>query len=123
MFSIIVRRNKNTRQLLAAVLLMIAVFELGSHALFHSPGSSETKASTWCLPFHYTNPEIDCPHKRDHRAPDKNVFDEMSHLAVLLKTEEPDLEGIVYRSQLPTPPDVRPLSRELSPPFQPPKQA
>lgn len=107
------------RPVLAAVLVLVALIDIGSHAL-HSSGGSD---AAWCIPYHYTNPGIDCPHKRDHRTPDKGAFDDLGHAAVLLVREEPQVAGIVYRTELPVGAPNEFISRTLAPPFHPPKQA
>jgi len=115
--------RRKVRRLLAATFLMLAFLDLSSHALTDSRDASGSQ--TWCIKFHYTHPEIDCPHKRDHQSPDKYSFDEASHLAVLLTQD--DLRapsGISYRSEAPVSyPKSLFLSRSLEPPIQPPKQA
>lgn len=119
----VIKQKRNVRRLLAAGFLLIAFVEMGSHAFMDSRDRDASGALTWCAIFHYTNPGIDCPHKRDHRGPDKSVFDESSHHAVLLTREDLEFAGIAYQTELPAARDAWPLSCSLTPPFYPPKQA
>ena len=117
----ILKRKRNARRLLAAGLLVIAFVDIASHAI--TTADTETRdLSAWCVKYHYENSGVDCPHKRDHRAPDKSAFDDMGHSAVLQPAEEVQISGIVYRSELPAPQEIRTVTRPLEPPTQPPKQ-
>lgn len=118
----ILKRKANARRLLAASLLVIALVDIGSHAVTTAEADAKLPPA-WCVKYHYENSGVDCPHKRDHRAPDKSAFDELGHNAVLEPTEEIQVSGIVYTSELPTAPETRIVTRTLEPPTQPPKQA
>jgi hypothetical protein len=118
----ILKRKGEVRRLLAASLLVIALVDIGSHAITTS-GAEWNTSATWCLKYHYDNSGVDCPHKRDHRMPDTSSFGDMGHNAVLEPAQEIQISGIVYRTELPTAPEVRIVTRTLEPPTQPPKQA
>src|SRR5689334_14105143 len=92
------RKGKGiVRRLMAAAFLMLVALDLSGHAFVNSRDASGPQA--WCVKFHYTHPEIDCPHKRNHQQPHKSAFDEVGHLAVLLKQEDlQPASGISYRS-------------------------
>lgn len=109
-------RRRNARWLLAAAFLSVAFIDLGSHALTIS-----TDGNAWCTPFHSRNSGIDCPHKRDHRTPEKNTFDETTLLTLEADVDPREPVSIVYQGELPVGPNVRLVTRSLDPPFQPPK--
>lgn len=112
----IIKRKRNMRRLLAAALILIAFVDVGSRSVMTSG------QDVWCAVYHYTNRGVDCPHKRDHRSPDKSSFEETTHEAVLLNKEELRITGIVYTTEEPTARKVRIVTRPLEPLFQPPKQ-
>lgn len=118
-----IKRKKNARRLLAASFLLVAIMDLGTHAFAGSYSGPAVAATTWCAKYHYANSGIDCPHKHDHRTPEKSAFDEISHNAVLLNPSELAITGALYRVQPPVPLDNTHVSRSLEPPVRPPKQA
>jgi hypothetical protein len=116
------QRKMNARRLLAASLLVIALVDIGSHA-FTTAEAWTGGPLEWCVKYHYDNSGVDCPHKRDHRMPDTSSFGDTGHNAILESKEEFQISGIIYRTELPTAPEVRIVTRSLEPPTQPPKQA
>ena len=117
----ILKCKVNARRLLAAGLLVIALVDIGSHAVTTAESDARGPLA-WCVKYHYENSGVDCPHKRDHRMPDTSSFGDMGHNAILESNEEMQISGIVYRTELPTAPEVRIVTRSLEPPTQPPKQ-
>lgn len=108
--------------MLAAGFLLAALIDLGSHVLL-AAHSDDSRSSTWCSLAHYTTPGVDCPHKRDRRAP-KGSFDDIGHQAIPVGYKPLEVTGVVTIG--PQPPhtlDVPLASRPPTPPFHPPKQA
>ncbi len=116
------RGKMKARRLIAALFLLSAFFELGSHMFLTSSSGGKASAWMWCAKFHNPNNGISCPHKRDHRGPERNVLDEMSHHAALLTQDDLEITVIVYHTEIPAPRRVHAISRTLTPRFQPPEQ-
>lgn len=109
-------RLKEAKWLLAAAFLAVAVIDLGGHAV-----TIYTETGAWCAPFHYNNSGVDCPHKRDHKTPEKTAFDETTLLAVDEALAAPQAAEVAFSVDLPAAPAFRFVTRSLDPPFQPPK--
>lgn len=116
-----IKRDRKIRRLLAAMLLAVAFFDIAGHAIVDAQNADGSSAQ-WCVKYHYTNSGVDCPHKRDHRGPERSAFDDSSHVAVLAAEELIEGSGISYRSEPPARRETRVITRSLTPPFHPPEQ-
>jgi len=120
----IIKRRKTVRRLLALGFLVVMFAEIGSHAaLDNSSGSENSNAWSTCFFLHKTSPSADCPHKHRPFGPQSAAMDEMSHHWALMPEFSFPKWGFSY--EIP-PFELNPvaiLSREMSPPLPPPKQA
>ncbi|HEV7698857.1 MAG TPA: hypothetical protein VGO43_01365 [Pyrinomonadaceae bacterium] len=118
-----IKRKRNVRRLLAAGFLFVAIVELGSHAFMDSHDPNFESDLTVCRVSDNPSPLADCPDKRQQRQETKNLLDEMtSHSGLLAELSLP-LKGVLYDTAINFSYDHRPITRSLTPPFQPPKQA
>jgi hypothetical protein len=106
---------RSVRKYFAAVLLLIAMFDVSSNVL------ASVLMPPACADLHYSSNGVDCPHKRERRSPDRGAFDDTTHLAVLQPADEPEVIGSVYSTETPFPLTFRIVTRSVAPPFQPPR--
>ena len=117
-------RKRSIKRAVALGFLVVMFIELGSHAL---PGSDVTAHNIpgWstCYLLHQTSPSADCPHKRHPFGPESAAMDQVSHHWVLAPEISFAIRGIVYKSPGIERDVVSDITRALSPPLHPPKQA
>jgi hypothetical protein len=119
----LIRHKRNVRRLLALAFVLIMFIEVGSQAILDNQDPNSANASAWCNILHHLSPSADCPHKRHDSAPQSNPFGDVTHYWAALGEFTLPVADIVYD----TPPiahsTATPLSRAITPPFLPPKQA
>ena len=114
-------RKRNVRRIIAAMFLFVFVVEMASHVLIDSQDPNAVTQSESCS--ESVPARADCPEERRQRQETKNMMDEMTtHVFILTSLTMPH-SGIMYRTGANYAPNPTATSRELSPPFHPPKQA
>jgi hypothetical protein len=107
--------------MLGGAFLVVAFIEIGSHA-FGNPGDlSHFETRGFCGIRHNRQLAVDSSPTQKQRGPSSNLFDELTHHAVILNDLTFPSMSISYWTGESTESVVRPLSGELTPPFHPPK--
>lgn len=119
----LVSRKRNLRRLVAGAFVAIAFIELGSHAFLDSRDSAAMDGLSACRVEQNSTPSADCPERQRQRQEQKNLLDEMTTHTVLLTGLSLPLRWSSYNTAIVSGPSVRPIRRELAPPFQPPEIA
>ncbi|HEY2866991.1 MAG TPA: hypothetical protein VGJ02_07860 [Pyrinomonadaceae bacterium] len=107
--------------MIAGSFIAIAFIELGSHAFIDSHDPAVIDVSAACRVQQNPTPIADCPERQRQRQESKNLLDEMTTHTVLLTKLSLPLRRSSYDTAIVTGPPMRPLWRELSPPFRPPE--
>jgi len=119
----LVSRKRNFRRLVAGAFVAIAFIELGSHAFLDSRDVAAIETSAACRVDQTPVSSADCPERQRQRQESKNLLDEMTTHTVLLTGLSLPLRWSSYNTAIVSARIVRPISRELTPPFRPPEFA
>jgi hypothetical protein len=106
--------------MLAGAFLVIAVIEIGTHAFGGTRDLSHFETRGFCG-IRHNRLAVDSAPTKKQRGPNYNLFDELTHHAVILNDLTFPSTSISYWTGESTESIVRPLSGEITPPFHPPK--
>ena len=116
----LVSRKRNLRRIVAGAFVAIAFIELGSHAFIDSRDAAIDTLPA-CQVQQRPTPIVDCPERQRQRQESKNLLYEMTTHTVLLTGLSLPLRWSSYNTAIVRETTIRPLSRELTPPFRPPE--
>jgi hypothetical protein len=109
--------------MIAGMFLFVFVVEMASHVLIDSQDPNAVIAAASCSLEENVPIRADCPEERRQRQETKNMLDEMTTHVVILSNLTMPHSGILYRTGTNYSSRPAAASRELTPPFHPPKQA
>ena len=120
----LIKRKKNVRRMLAAMFLFVFFVEMASHVLIDSQRPDALTAAITCSLEENVPDRADCPERRRQQQETKNMMDEMTtHVVIVVSSLMIPHSGIMYHTGTNYGSTPIATSRELSPPFHPPKQA
>ena len=119
----LVSRKRNLRRIIAGAFVAIAFIEIGSHAFIDSHDAAAFDVLSACKVQQNPTPSADCPERQRQRQESKSLLDEMTTHTVLLTGLTLPLRWSSYDTAILSSEIVRPIARELTPPFHPPELA
>ena len=118
-----IKRKRNVRRIAAAAFVLIAVLEMGSHAVIDANTLAVAQGLPGCRVLQNRRTTVDCPDKQKNRGSDSNRMDELTIHAIILNDLTIPTMGTANGSGQSPRNHVYPLTGILAAPFHPPKQA
>ena|SRR5436305_748787 len=117
-------RKRNIRRIIAGMFLFVFVVEMASHIMIDSQDPNAVAEAISCSLDGSFPDRADCPEQRRQQQETKNLMDEMTtHVVIVVSSLTMPHSGIMYHTGTNYGSQPIATSRELSPPFHPPKQA